>query len=275
MKFNLIQPISCGNAVRLVVQPTANETRWRILRKEINDFTGWDDQAAFLVHDGAERFLTDARLLSNGTQYYYAIYGLTALGWSAPVLASVTPSSTFTDASVDAQELVRERIEVTLHSMIQRGLVRLSKPSVAVMSIPFYQQGTDLPVVTVLFGGGAAVAHGLGEQVSSDEFDGDDWIGYQGWHQSVALEISVWSLNAEERNVMRMALQAAIAANLGILETLGLNMVEVQSVQDSEDATSMNAPIYQTVIRVGCQMAVAVADVDGSMASSETVLIGV
>jgi hypothetical protein len=275
MKFNLLQPISCGNAVRLVVQPTVNETQWRLLRKETDVFTGQDDPAAFVVHDGVNRFLTDARMLVNGVTYHYALYGYAAGSWGAPVMASVVPEALFEDISVDPQELVRERIDVTLHSMIQRGLVQLSRSNVAVMSIPFYTQGGELPVVTVLYGSGSATGHALGEQMSADEFDGSDFIGTQGWHESVSLEISAWSLNAQERNIIRKALQAVIAANLGIFAESGLVNFEVQSVQDTEDTQSMNAPIYQTVIKVGCQAVCAVTEVDGSFTSVSTTSLGV
>ena len=275
MKFNILQPISCGNAVRLVVQPAAGETRWRVLRKEANDFTGPDDPAAFVVHEGAERFLTDARLLVNGVTYHYALYGGAMGVWSAPVVAAVVPEALFTDVSADAQELVRERLDVGLQSLIGRGLAPLSKPSLAVMSIPFYQQGTDLPVVTVLFAGGSATGHALGSQMSDEVFDGSDFIGTQGWHESITLEISAWSLNAEERNTIRRALKAAIAANLGIFAESGLMNFEVQSVQDTEDFQSMNAPVYQTVIRVSCQAVCAVTEVDGSFTSVSTTYLGV
>jgi len=275
MKFNLIQPISCGNAVRLVVQPTLGETSWRVLRKESNTFTGPDDPSAFLVHDGSDRFLTDARLLVNGITYHYALYGYAMGTWGSPVISTATPGATFEDLGVDAQELVRERLESGLNSMLQRGLMAIGKSSVSVMSIPFYTQGLELPVVTVLYGGGTAIGHALGEQMSADYVDAGIWQSAQGWLENVTLDISVWSLNAAERNTLRRAIEAVIAASLGVLESQGLNMVEVQSVQDSEDFSSMNAPIYQTVIRLGMQVVTAVSDIDGSFGSVEKVLIGV
>lgn len=264
MRFNQLQAIACGNAIRLMVQPTAGESRWRVLRKEANDFSGADDPSAFLVHDGADQFVTDARLLVNGVTYYYAVFGYTSGAWGVPVVASAVPSSNFKDVSVDALELVRERIDVTLHAMIARGLAALSTPTIPVMSIPFYTQGGTLPVVTVLYGGSQAVSHGIGEQVGWDEHEGSRWFEPHGWHESTSIEISAWSLNAEERNSLRVALKAVIAANLGVLEDQGLNMVEVQSVQDSEDMQSMNVPIYQTVFRLGYQSVVAVTDEFGS-----------
>ena len=228
MRITFSQALSCGNAVRLLVEPTSGETRWRILRKESDTFVDVNDPAAFLVMDGSDLFVTDARLLVNGIPYFYAVYGeLTPGVWSVPVKVSVTPVATFEDASIDVQEIIRDRLDATLNSMIQRGRLVLSKNSISVMSIPFYQQGGELPVVTVLYASGSSVVRGLGEDVGTDYFDGSSWVNFQGWHSAVTLEVSSWSLNAQERNSLRRALEAAIAANLDVLEDQGLNMVEV------------------------------------------------
>jgi hypothetical protein len=268
MRFNLANPLSCGNAVRFVLSTTADEVSWRLLRKEAGTgvtFSGQADTAAFLVHDGTDLFLTDSRLLVNGVEYIYALYGESVAGvWGDPVYVSVTPEATFEDQSIDPQELVRERIDVSLHSMIQRSKIVLSQSTIPVMSIPFYTQGGTFPVVTVLYGNGASSVRGLGELLSQDEPNSSDWVGSQGWLSGVTLEISAWSLNAEERNTLRKALQAVIAANLNVLEEQGLDMVEVQSISDTEDTQSMNAPIYQTTLRLSCQVSVAVTDAYGS-----------
>ena len=276
MLINLAQPIGCGNAVRLVVQPRSGETRWRILRNETGTFPDAFDPASFLVHDGCDRFLTDARLLVNGVAYHYAVFGEMSPGvWSAPALTVVTPGANFKDISPDAQEIVRERIDGALQSMIQRGKLRLSKPAIPVMSIPFYQQGTDLPVVTVLYGNGSSAVRGLGEMVAQDVQTDEGWIGSQGWHSAVTLEIAVWSLNADERNTLRRALEAAIAANLAVFGDLGLDMVEVQSIRDIEDTQSMNAPVFQTFMQFGCQVGVVVTDDEGQIEDVQPTWIGV
>ena len=260
MIIQFIQALGCGNAVRLTVSPTYGEKRWRILRKETNAFTGQDDPSAYLVYDGDGGAATDSRLLVNGTPYYYAVYGLTAPGvWSAPHIASCTPQANFTDASTDAQEFVRERLDVALSSMISRGLLALSKPSIPVISIPFYSQGIELPVVTVLFNHGASTERFLGEEIC-DVLGSDGFTEVQGWLSNVSLEVSVWSLNAQERNVLRRALVTSIAANLDIFADYGLDLFEVQSVNDSEDTQSMNAPVYQTTMQIGCLVTVAAVE---------------
>jgi hypothetical protein len=208
--------------------------------------------------------------------YYYALYGvLPGGGWGAPVVASVIPLATFDDESIDVQEIVRERIDVTLHSMIQRGKILLSRSTVPVVSIPFYTQGGEFPVVTVLYANGSTVVRGLGEMVSQEIHDGSSWVTSSGWHTGVSLEISAWSLNADERIILRKALQAAIAANLDVFEEAGLNLVEVQSVRDTEDTQSMNAPLYETIIVLSCQAAVAVTDTYGSFVDVSTTTLGV
>lgn len=266
MQYNYVKALSCGNAIQFILGATAGERRWRLLRKENATgvtFTGYDDPAAYLVSDGAETAVTDSRFLINGVEYIYALYGQVAGVWSVPVLRAITPNSNFEDQSIDAQEIVRERIDATLQSMIQRNQITLSKEVVPVMSIPFYTQGGEFPVVTVLYGSGTSVVRGVGEAIGSDYFDGESWIGSQGWHSAETLEVSAWSLNAQERNTLRQALQAVIAANLLIFDNAGLYLPEVQSVRDTEDTQSMNAPIYQTTIQIGYQVAVAVADSTG------------
>lgn len=262
MKFNTLQAIGCGNATRIIVEPTAGESRWRIMRKETNDFSGASDPAAFLVHDGVERFLTDARLLVNGVTYFYAIYGRlsTVDAWAAPVIRSIVPSATFDDVSVDVQELVRERLDLTLNNMIARGSLKLTKPALSVMSIPFHVQGGEFPVVSVLFAGSSPVVRSLGNSIGSDVFVDGAIAEMQGYLSSVTVEVLAWSLNAQERNLLRKGMEAAVAANLSIFDDLGLQMFEVQSVQDSEDMQSMNVPVYQTTMRLGCTAAVAVTD---------------
>lgn len=261
MIIQYLEPLACGNAVRLILKPAVGEVRWRVLRKESPDFTGHDDPAAFLVYDGRYASFTDSRLLVNGVTYLYAAYAQSADGtWSAPIISSCVPGATFIDLSTDAQEFVRERLDAALSTMIARGQIRLSKPSIPVLSIPFYSQGTELPVVTVLFDHGGSSERALGEQVGLDVIGDDVALEYQGWHSRVTLEISLWSLNAQERNTLRRALEAAIAVNLDVFGDYGLDLFEVQSVRDTEDTSSMNSPIYQSIMQVSCQVAVAVSE---------------
>lgn len=232
-----------------------------MLRRDSGDFTGPNDPVAFMVHDGSYASFTDSRLLVNGLTYRYAAYAQMADGtWSAPHIASCVPAATFIDLSTDAQEFVRERLDAALSAMISRGHIRLSKPSIPVLSIPFYNQGTELPVVTVLFDHGGSSERALGEQVGPDVLGSDAALEYQGWFSRVTLEISLWSLNAQERNTLRRALEAAIATNLDVFGDYGLDLFEVQSVRDTEDTSSMNSPIYQTIMQVSCQVAVAVSE---------------
>jgi hypothetical protein len=261
MKFNLIQPVGCGNAVRIIVEQTHGEQTWRVLRKESVEFAGPNDPAAFLVYEGPDRNITDARMLVNGVTYYYALYGYINGGLSSLVaIHDVVPNATFDDLSVDAQEIIRDRLDTTLNSMILRGKLAISKSSIAVTSIPFYSQGSELPVVTVLFSGGSSSIRGMGDLIAQNDFVGDACIDSQGWLSAVSLDVTAWSLNAAERNSLRRGLEAALAANLSVFDDLGLQMLEVNSVQDMEDMQSMNVPVYQTIFRLGCTVAVAVTD---------------
>lgn len=264
MKLIHSQALSCGNATRLTIRPTRGESRWRVLRKGANEFSGWDDPSAMLISDASELQVTDAFALTNGVTYWYAIYGFLNGVWdSEPVAVGLAPEASFSDETPDAQEMVRSRLDATLNAMIARGALPVGTPQLQVLSIPFYTQGGNLPVVTVLYEGGGQTERAIGDQIDPGAYDLDaSWVGQQGWIQSVRLSITAWSLNAQERNVLRRGIGAAIAANLTLLEDLGLMMFEVQSVQDVEDTQSMNAPVYQTTYMVGCQVISSVATVD-------------
>ena len=258
MRIQYINPVSCGNAIKLIVQPTVGEVSWKILRKETNDFTGQDDPAAYLVYEGNYGTHTDCRMLVNGVAYFYKVYGQSSTGaWSESTSATATPNATFVDNSTDAQEFVRERIDDALVSMIARGLLSISRPVVPVQSIPFYTQGTEFPVVTVLYSNGASADRAAGDEVSSGD---GGLVSFDGWYCRVSLEVSVWSLNAQERNVLRKAVQTAIATNLALFGEYGLDLFEVHSIADEEDVSSMNAPIYKTLFHIVCQVLISTAD---------------
>ncbi|CAE6512573.1 MAG TPA: hypothetical protein DEO56_05830 [Nitrosomonas nitrosa] len=47
-----IQPTAFGNAIRLPLSPVLGASKWRVLRKESDDFSGHDDPNAYLVYEG-------------------------------------------------------------------------------------------------------------------------------------------------------------------------------------------------------------------------------
>lgn len=244
---------ACGNAARILLNPEAGETAWRILRNETGVFLGPDDPASFLAYEGDSRSIQDFRGLVNGIAYHYAVFARVADGaYGTPVTATLTPALAFEDASVDAQELVRHRLELTLTALIVAGQLKLSKPSVPVLSIPFYGQDTPLPVVTVLMSSDGSDTRALGEQLAPDEAEDGQWNEAGGWLSRVELDLAAWSLNAQERNGLRAALKAAVIANLPAFEDAGVIQVELR-LRDEEDFQSLNAPLFKTLGSLTCQ----------------------
>lgn len=244
---------ACGNAARILLNPSAGETAWRVLRNETGVFQGPADPASFLAYEGYSRSVQDFRGLVNGIAYHYAVFARAADGsYGTPAMVTLTPALTFEDGSVDVQELVRHRLELTLAALIAAGQLKLSKGSIPVLSIPFYGQDTPLPVVTVLFGTDGSETRALGEQMAADEVLDDQWSEADGWLSRVDLDLAVWSLNAQERNLLRAALKAAVIANLPVFDDAGLVQVELR-LRDEEDFQSLNAPLFKTLGSLTCQ----------------------
>lgn len=267
MQFAYHQPMPCGNAAKLILNPGASDVSWRVLRLTSDAFAGPDDPAALRVYDGDSRHINDFLGLINGVTYWYAAYPRDASGvYGAPVKATVTPTIEFDDCSVDVQEVVRARLEVTLAAMLSTGRLAITKPSIPVLSIPFAGRDTQLPVVTVLLGSDGSDTRAIGDDLLSDELAGDGWIGVDGWLSRVEIDITAMSLNGEERNLIRKAIKAALAASLPAFEDAGMVQVDVR-VRDEEDFQSMDVPIFKTLITLTCQAATGVSGTAGLIES--------
>ena len=60
-----------------------------------------------------------------------------------------------------------------------------------------------------------------------------------------------WSLNVDERLVLRRALLSILMANRDVFEEAGMTELDV-SFTDMEDFMSYSAPVYQAVGTVSC-----------------------
>ena len=278
MRIAYAQPLPSGNAAQIILNPAPGEVSWRVLRK-VGDplttaFSGPTDPAGLQVYDGNSRYINDFLGMVNGQPHCYAIFPRNAAGaYVAPIAyAAVTPSQDFSDTSVDVQELVRVRIEAVLAAMTNSGALVLSTPSIPVLSIPFYNQTTPLPVVTVLLGSDGSDTRSLGDALGAGEFDGVGWTGSDGWLSKVGIDICAWSLNGEERNELRKAIKAAVIASLGFFDDAGMVQVDLQ-LRDEEDFQSMNAPIFKTVGSFTCQAPSSVSTRSGWIATVDTQFI--
>lgn len=258
----MLQPLSVGNAIRVILDPPDGSLRWRILRKVSDTFTGESDPGALLVFEGAEKAALDTASLQNGTPYFYRAFYWNGTAWTSSASASATPNATYEDASTDVLEVVRDRLDKGLQIEVQRQTLVPQSGSISVLTAPPVFQDTRWPVVTVHLLHEGPHERGLGELLVPDTFDQADelWNESEGWLARVQLAVIGWSMNPDERIALRKALRGLIVANLPVFDSHG--MVEIEFSQQDVDAVSGEypAPVYQSAGTFTCMAPVIVGD---------------
>lgn len=249
----LVQPLNIGSAIRVLLKPPQGATRWRLLRKDTDDFSGNDDSSALLVHDGAELAVTDIAGLYNGHRVYYRAYYHIGNDWVASNTASGVPSAGFSDDSTDPLLLVRDRLDFGLSVYVERGQLAHSAGRIPVLTASPLLEQTPLPVVVVHLSSDSSSSQFIGGVMSGDYFDEDSglWLSGAGWLSRWQLTIVGWSLNADERIVLRQAIKAVLAGNLEVFDAAGMVEVDV-SFSDTEDFETYTAPLYMTHCTLTC-----------------------
>jgi hypothetical protein len=94
----LIQPLSVGNALRILISPPNSAARWKLLRRDVEDFSGEADPLALVVYEGTDKAVTDFKGLLNGEQVFYKLYLLINGVWEdGGPIASAVPGATMED----------------------------------------------------------------------------------------------------------------------------------------------------------------------------------
>lgn len=258
----MLQPLSIGNAIRVILDPPAGSLRWRILRKVSDTFTDQSDPGALLVYEGTENTALDTVSLQNGTPYFYRPFYWNGTAWTSSTSASGTPNATYEDASTDVLTIVRDRLDAGLQVEVQRQTLVPQSGSIPVLNAPPVFQDTRWPVVTVHLLVDAPAERGLGEVLEPDAFDlpAGLWDESEGWLAHVQLAVIGWSQNPDERIALRQALRRLIVANLSVFDASG--MIKIEFSQQDVDAVSGEypAPVYQTAGTFTCMAPVIVGD---------------
>lgn len=250
----LIQPLSVGNAVRILIAPPNSAARWKLLRRDADDFSGPDDPLALVVHDGNDKAITDYRGLLNGEQVFYKVYNLVNDVWEdgGPV-STVVPGATMADLGEDVLSLIRDRLEAGFKVYVDRDVIRHDRNFVPVMLASPQVEDVVLPMVTVHLQNQATEVRGVGELSGLDSFDeeANEWLSVEGGFDRVQITIAIWALNADTRKLMRKALRAILQANLPVFDAAGL-VTPSWSMQDLEDYQTYAAPMFQTMCTFDC-----------------------
>lgn len=258
--IQFVQTPPCGNAVGLTVYAGGGLDGWRVLRKETNTFSGYDDPDAVIVAESEYDLddyypLVDYSGLVNGRTYWYLHYIRVDGDWSASAEAvsavpAYQPGPLF--ASPDFAGFVRERLSLGLAAEIEAGY--LKHATIPVLAANPQIESVRMPLLTVMLEDRRAEVRGIGELVIPDQAIGDMIEVTEGWLDRSSLQIIVWALNHEERLRIRDATQRIIMLNLPILDAEGYYLPELGE-NDSFDAESYSAPVYQSVFKLSCQHA--------------------
>lgn len=250
--ISFVEPLPIGNAVRVLLAPTAGATRTRVLRKTSDDIANENDPAAALIYEGDDNSIVDTKTLTNGTVYYYRAFDLVGLSWLASPSASATPGESGGMFAPDPLEIVRERLEAGLKVLVGAGVLQHASGYIPCYSAPPQVENIQWPVVSIHLRNDTPAYRGIGEILSPDELNIDgDWDEAEGWLTRVQLDIIAWSLNPDERIALRKALKRLLIGNLPVFADSGMDQVEF-SISDTEDFESYNAAVYQAVCNFTC-----------------------
>lgn len=262
--ISMVYALVSGNALGVLLQPPAGVVRMRLLRKDADTFTGWDDPTALPIHDGPpERYVVDASSLYNGARVFYRAYYLIGGLWVATSTVPGDPVAAFNDASVDVLKLVRDRLDLGLTVYVQRGLLNHTMGHIPVMTASPLVEEVPLPVMTVHVASDSSDQRFVGDMVVRDTFSLADgqWHSLDGWYSRHQLTLVGWCLNSDERIILRNAVKTVLMSNMPVFDASGLMQVDMQ-FSDQEDFVSYAAPVYQAVCNFTCYAPSAVERVD-------------
>lgn len=269
----MVRPLLSGNALHVSLVPPAGAKVWRVLRKGDDSFTGHDDPNAAVICEGDDRFIVDAgEYLQNDVPLFYKAYYFDGSVWSASATATGTPRATYSDASTDVLDIVRDRLAAGMAVEIARGTFTTKSGYIQVLTAPpTTDGGVELPVVTVHLINEEPAERGIGEMIEPDEYDelSGEWVQSEGWLSRVQLEVVVWSLNPTERSELRKAARRIIVANLPVFDAAG--MVQISMSQQHVDAlgNEFASNIFQVVCSITCLAPVRVSSTANKITTVE------
>lgn len=273
----MVQPLAAGNALRIALNPPVGTSRIRLLRKAgQGTFFGPDDPDALLIADGLDKSITDFSGLLNGEEVWYAaFYWVPGSGWIAAAPKKATPVASFAEIGTDVLSLVRERLQFGLKEIVDRGLVQHERGFIPTLLASPQVEEAPLPLVTVHLTNESPDLRFVGEMIATDQYDeaSGDWKSFEGSYDKVDLSIVAWSLNSDERIVLRNSVKAVLRANLPIFDAAGMLLVS-WSFSDVEDYERYQVPMYQAVCQFSCYAPSAVETVDSSVLGVSTTNLG-
>lgn len=259
----MLEPLSVGNAIRVVLDPPNDSLYWTVLRNTTGEFPSVNDPASQIVYTGKVTAPLDFSNLTNGTTYYYCPFYWNGTAWSAATPMSAVPAVTYQDSSTDAMSIVLERMTCGIMNELDAGSLAAPTGVIQVLSAPPVFQDVRFPVVTVHLLHESPAERGIGELLIGDQADQQNpslWDTSNGWLARVQLAVIGWTQNPDERIALRKAMRRLIVANLPVFDAAG--MIEIEFNQQDVDAISGEYPanVYQSLGTFTCMAPVIVGD---------------
>lgn len=266
MPITSITPHPAGTAVRILYTMPPGARAFIVLRKTADTFSGETDPDAAVITAGMNSLdsFIDCSFLTNGTTYFYKAYW-TADGivWNAEPTRSCVPAATYQEGTLDTLTLLRDRIDAAMQVAVARNQLTNERGSIPVLTAPPATDDVVFPVVTLHLTQESSEVRGIGERVTADVQTTDtSWLVSEGWLARVQIAVVGWSLNPDERAILRRALRDSVIANLDVFDDAGLLTVDF-SQQDVEDFQSFGVPMYQTMGTFSCLAPVVVSTEEG------------
>lgn len=267
--IRMLEPLSAGNAVRLMLSLSPWAEYQRILCKQVDNFSGPADSFALTVADDCgSDFLVDARdSLVNGVEVFYRAFEFDGSTWhDQGVSFPAIPASSYTPDKLDVQEFVRDRMQLGITGAIAAGRLFPQSGGIQVTTAPFsLAESTTFPTISVHLESTGSADRGIG-----DEFEDfyaqleTKWVGTEGWLSRTALNIVGVSQNADERIQIRKTIRQIIQANLPVFSGASMTLIEF-SQTDSEQFSENNVPLYMTNGAFSCLAPAWIRETEGTI----------
>lgn len=240
--------LPAGNAVRLVFSVPSAAQELRVLRRDDGlPPESLDDPVAVPVYGGDPvRSFVDWEAVPSGVDLVYRAWWRVAGQWTDGGAKKVRADPYFIDRSIEPLLVVRDRVDLGLRAVVERGQIHPRSGSIPVLIASPLIDDVPMPVVTVHLESESPEATPIGSTLS--EIGDEPAFGHL---SRFSIKVIGWSLNVDERLVLRRALLSILMANRDVFEEAGMTELDV-SFADMEDFMSYSAPVYQAVGTVSC-----------------------
>ena len=249
--ISCINSLPAGRAVGVYLNPPSTAVKWRLIRNTADEFLSGENSLG-LIYEGNERFFSDIAGLVNGERVWYKPYYFNGSTWETFPSVSIVPGMTMVDRSVDAQSLIRDRIDYSLNGLVGQGVLSHPDGIVPVLTESPQIENINMPCVTVHLQNDSDESRFLGDTFHSDiDKTGDMVVEIEGYYSRVSFEIVIWAKNGDERLAYRKALKTTLLSNTRIFSDFEIEEPHY-SFTDNEEFDLYQFPLFMTVCTFTC-----------------------